>query len=136
MVGWSAFTKVQTGSGLPAGPSGLLGGVPQLMCKYQSKFLNIHCFFIVALSSRWVCCPRIQGSCWAASRRCSQALVSCLRTPSACVELLMLSRFCGPVMFQAHRLWRRMGSQSVRAAIPSSANDSSSLFCISSRTML
>lgn len=26
LVGWSAYTKVQTGSGLPAGPSGLLGG--------------------------------------------------------------------------------------------------------------
>lgn len=25
IVGWSAYTKVQTGSGLPAGPSGLLG---------------------------------------------------------------------------------------------------------------
>ena len=26
-VGWSLFTKVKTGSGLPAGPAGLLGAV-------------------------------------------------------------------------------------------------------------
>lgn len=25
IIGWSAYTKVSTGSGLPAGPSGLLG---------------------------------------------------------------------------------------------------------------
>ena len=25
IIGWSAYTKVKTGSGLPAGPSGLLG---------------------------------------------------------------------------------------------------------------
>lgn len=30
LVGWSAYTKVQTGSGLPAGPSGLLGAAEGL----------------------------------------------------------------------------------------------------------
>lgn len=27
VVGWSLYTKVKTGSGLPAGPSGLLGAI-------------------------------------------------------------------------------------------------------------
>jgi hypothetical protein len=27
IIGWSVFTKSKTGSGLPAGPSGLLGAV-------------------------------------------------------------------------------------------------------------
>jgi len=30
LVGWSAYTKATTGSGLPAGPSGLLGGAEGL----------------------------------------------------------------------------------------------------------
>ena len=30
IVGWSAATKASTGSGLPAGPSGLLGAVEGL----------------------------------------------------------------------------------------------------------
>lgn len=30
IVAWSAYTKVTTGSGLPAGPSGLLGGAEGL----------------------------------------------------------------------------------------------------------
>lgn len=27
IIGWSIYTKVSTGTGLPAGPSGLLGAV-------------------------------------------------------------------------------------------------------------
>jgi hypothetical protein len=43
LVAWSVYTKVSTGSGLPAGPSGLLGAVEGfsyltvLACEYSTK---------------------------------------------------------------------------------------------------
>lgn len=46
LVGWSAYTKVQTGGGLPAGPSGLLGGAEGL--SYLALFAGIIVFALNA----------------------------------------------------------------------------------------
>lgn len=49
IVAWSLYTKVSTGSGLPAGPSGLLGAVEGLSyltvlaCEYMIDLLVWQC---------------------------------------------------------------------------------------------